>query len=125
MSIPATHVLAVARVAPVAHAGRCDQRNEATKATSENAVASANPLTKEVRSQRGHRCHPGTEGHGNPVSPNWGRVARSILLKEIDRVAPVASALAAQWVSWGHLNFAGGFGAPISVAPVPPHDLKL
>lgn len=62
MKILATHILTVAPVAPVARADVFDRRNEATKATAENAVASANPLTKEVRSQRGHRYHPGTRG---------------------------------------------------------------
>jgi hypothetical protein len=112
MSNRATRLLAVARVAPVAHAGGYDRQDEATKATTENVVASANPLTNEVRSQRGHRCHPGTEDYGSPISSIWGRVARSILLKEIDRVAPVASALVAQWVSRGHPNSVGGFGGP-------------
>ena len=121
MKILATHIPTVARVAPVAHAGGFDRRNEATKATTENAVASANPLTDEVGSQPGHRGHLRREGYGNPVSINRGRVARSILLKEIDRVAPVASALTAQWVSWGHLNFAGGFGGPtVRGARAPP-----
>lgn len=103
------------RVAPVAPVAPTDARRPslgATRASAEHAVAPRNSLATQDRSQRGHRGHLRSKGYGNPVSSNRGRVARSILYKEMAPVAPVASRLISQWFSRGHLSFAGGPGGP-------------
>jgi hypothetical protein len=104
--------LEVAPVAPVAPASACHPKIGATGASTGNAVAPAKSLAAKGRSQRGHRGHLRSKDHGNPVSSNRGRVSRSILNKEMAPVAPVASPLISQWVSRGHLDFAGGPGGP-------------
>lgn len=99
----------VAPVARVAPASARPPKIGATGATAKYRVAPLKSLVTQDRSQRGH---PQNKGHGNSLSSNRGRVARSILCFEIDRVAPVASHLISQWLSWGHLSFAGGPGGP-------------
>ena len=103
------------KVAPVALVAPAHARHPnfgATRASAEYAVAPRKSLATQGRSQRGHRGHPRSKGHGYPASSNRGRVARSILCFEIGKVAPLASPLIAQWLSRGHLSFAGGPGGP-------------
>jgi hypothetical protein len=102
----------VAPVVQVAPASASHPKIGATGATAKYRVAPLKSLVTQGRSQRGHRGHPQGKGHRNSVSSNRGRVARSILCFEIDKVAPVASHLISQWVSRGHLSFAGGPGGP-------------
>jgi hypothetical protein len=104
--------LEVAPVAPVGLASARHPKIGATRASAEHAVAPRNSLATQDRSQRGHRGHLRSKGYGNPASSNRGRVARSILYKEMAPVAPVASRLISQWFSRGHLSFAGGPGGP-------------
>lgn len=115
--------LKVAPVAPLAPGGAPDPKIGATRASDVYAVAPRKSLATKGRSQWSHRGHPKGKGHGNPVSSNRGRVARSILCFKIGRVAPVASRLISQWLNWGHLDFAGGSGGPSRYRARAPPDL--